>query len=45
MKAQRLSLNSVIPHKGIVVARGQINRKHDIPVCLPQESVDLLCPE
>lgn len=29
----------------ILVARRQINRKHDIPVCLSQESVGLLCPE
>lgn len=46
MKAQqRLWLNFVIPYKGILVARRQINRKHDIPVCLSQEAVDLLCPE
>lgn len=41
---QRLSLNCVIPHKRILVVCRQINRKHDIPVCSAQESVDLLCP-
>lgn len=46
MKAQqRLLLNFVIPHKRILVARRQINRKHDIPVCLSQDSVGFLCPK
>lgn len=32
------------PHKRILVVCGQINRKHDIPVCFPQEAVNVLCP-